>query len=227
MQLSLILLISLIVSVSAVPTLSNLFSSFSSNSKGFTSHTTSTLYGGIATCITGNVAVTVSAENTKLSLANPVNQSVVTEIFVEYFQPTSNLANNTLGGKETVSGTYNINAKLCLPTSPPATSTPTLHFLIHGINFDKQYWDIPGLSYLEAATAAGYATFSYDRLGVGASDHPDPIQVVQSGLQVEIAHQLIQGLRSGNIGGKSFLKIVGIGHSYGAIQSIGLAAQYP
>jgi hypothetical protein len=227
MQLPLLLLLGLIFSVSAIPPLPNLLPPSYSSSKGFTFSAITTSYGGKAICISGNVPVKASAANTKLNLTNPVNQSASTEIFVEYFQPTSNLANSTLGGKETVSGTYNINAVLCLPTSPPAASVPTLHFLIHGINFDKQYWDIPGSSYVEAAVEAGYATFSYDRLGVGASDHPDPIQVVQSGLQVEIAHQLIQSLRSGSIRNESFSKVVGVGHSYGSIQSIGLAAQYP
>jgi hypothetical protein len=197
------------------------------NSNGFILPVISQSTGGKATCVSGHVSVEVSAANVRLNLANPVGQSASTEIFVEYFQPTSNLANRTLGGETVVSGKYNINAKLCLPTALPPTSVQTVQFLIHGINFDKGYWEIPGSSYLDAAAAAGYATFSYDRLGVGASDHPDPIQVVQSAVQVEIAHKLIQGLRSGIIGKKAFTKVVGVGHSYGSIQTIGLAAQYP
>lgn len=167
-----------------------------------------------------------SALNTKLNLANPANQFVSTEIFVESFQATSTLAASAVAGKATVSGTYNINAKLCYPYSSTSNST-TVQFLIHGINFDKLYWDIPGLSYIDAAAAAGHATFSFDRLGTGLSDHPDPIQIVQSSLQVEIAHQLIQSLRSGAIGGTRFQNIVGVGHSYGSIQTVGLAVQYP
>ena len=73
-------------------------------------------------------------------------------------------------------------------------------------------------SYVDAAADAGYATFSYDRLGVGASDHPDPIEVVQASLEVEVAHALIQALRDGVIGGNTFYKVVGIGHSLGSIQ---------
>ncbi len=104
-------------------------------------------------------------------------------------------------------------------------------------------------SYVDAAADAGYATFSYDRLGVGASDHPDPIEVVQASLEVEVAHALIQALRDGVIGGNTFYKVVGIGHSLGSIQvkqlqreffwlsfdqrliyfiqSVGLAVRYP
>jgi pimeloyl-ACP methyl ester carboxylesterase len=214
-----------VAAVIASPT-PGLLSNLLSNSKGFSLPTISNSAGGKATCISGNVAVKASASNTKLNLQSPANQYASTELFVEYFQATSGLASSSNGGKMTVSGTYNINAKLCYPTSSTA-NVSTIQFLIHGINFDKLYWDIPGQSYLDAAAAAGYATFSFDRLGTGLSDHPDPIQVVQSALQVEIAHQMIQSLRSGAIGGNAFQNVVGIGHSYGSIQSVGLAAQYP
>ncbi|TID16157.1 catalytic protein [Venturia nashicola] len=198
---------------------------FSTNLKGFSQPVLSYSAGGKAVCISGNVAVKASASNTKLNLSNPGNQYTATEAFVEYFQTNSTLPSSVNIGTTTVSGTYNINSKLCYPKSNSTAST--IQFLIHGINFDKLYWDISGLSYLDAAAAAGHATFSFDRLGTGASDHPDPIQVVQSALQVEIAHQLIQSLRSGAVGGVSWQNIVGVGHSYGSIQSVGLAAQYP
>lgn len=199
---------------------------FLTTSKGFSSPILSSSAGGKAVCISGNVAVKASALNTRLNVSNPANQSASTEIVVEYFQANSALPSSANAGKATVSGTYNINAQLCYPVAS-TVSPSTIQFLTHGINFDKLYWDIPGLSYLDAAATAGYATFSFDRLGTGASDHPDPIQVVQSALQVEIAHQMIQSLRSGAIGGVAWQKIVGIGHSYGSIQTVGLAAQHP
>lgn len=50
-------------------------------------------------------------------------------------------------------------------------------------------------------------------------------------LQIEIAHQIIQKLRAGTVGGplegRSFDKIIYAGHSYGSIQGNGLAATYP
>lgn len=49
-------------------------------------------------------------------------------------------------------------------------------------------------------------------VGVGQSDKPDGINVVQSGTEVEILHQFIQMLRSSN----KYSKVVGIGHSYGS-----------
>ncbi|KAK3065339.1 hypothetical protein LTS18_014183 [Coniosporium uncinatum] len=210
-----------------------LLSTLLSNAKGFNSPFSSTSAGGKASCVSGTVAVKASAQNTKLLLSNPPSQYNDTEIFVEFLQPTSGIQAAVNGGKTTVSGTYNINAKLCFPASVSSTSSiSTVHFLIHGINFDQLYWDIPSsngvsYSYLDAAASAGYATFSFDRLGTGFSDHPDPIQTVQSALEVEIAHQMIQSLRSGSIGGTAFSHVVGIGHSYGSIQSIGLANKYP
>jgi hypothetical protein len=227
MHPSVLNLLVLALSISAAPTPLNIPSLLHGSSKGFTLPITSLSAGGKATCVSGDIAVDASAANTRLNLTNPASQIASTRLFVEYFEPTSSLANRTLGGKTIVSGRFNINAKLCFPSALPATSVHTIQFLIHGINFDKDYWDIPGFSYIDAAAAAGYATFSYDRLGVGASDHPDPIQIVQSALQVDIAHKLIQGLRSGSIGGNAFARVVGVGHSYGSIQCIGVAAQHP
>jgi len=184
---------------------------------------------GLATCIQGNIPVTASATNEKVLLSSPANQLATTEIFVELVQKNSTFAASVNGGSQTVSGTYNINARLCYPTLALTNfGFNSIQFLIHGIGFEKGYWDIaPGYSYIDQAASAGYATFSYDRLGTGLSAHPDPIQTVQSYLELEIAHQLIQSLRSGSIGGQSFSKVAAVGHSFGAIQSVGLASKYP
>lgn len=66
---------------------------------------------------------------------------------------------------------------------------------------------------------------SYDRLGVGKSDTPDGLNVVQAPLEVEIAHQLIQMLRAGKFG--HFSKVVGVGHSFGSIITQAITSQYP
>jgi hypothetical protein len=52
--------------------------------------------------------------------------------------------------------------------------------------------------------------------GTGKSSHPDGTQEVQAGVQVEIAHQLVQKIRSGSTGLK-FGKLVGLGHSFGRL----------
>jgi len=67
----------------------------------------------------------------------------------------------------------------------------------------------------------------YDRLGVGVSDHPDPIQVVQALVDVEIQHALVALVRESKLTHNSFKKVVGVGHSYGSIVSLGHTAKYP
>jgi pimeloyl-ACP methyl ester carboxylesterase len=122
-----------------------------------------------------------------------------------------------MGGKHTVSGTYSISSKLCFPTSASPNSS-LIQILTHGVGFDKSYWGFfsSEYSYQDAAALADCTTFSYDRLGIGASSHPDPIQDVQAPLEIAIAHQLIQKLRSGTIASTSFSHIVGVGHSLGS-----------
>ena len=199
------------------------------NTAGFNSPSISQSAGGKAICISGTIPVTATAQNEKILLPPPANQSVITETFVQYLSINSTTAEQVNGGDTTVSGTYKISAKLCYPNGYSTTGgNKTLQFLIHGIGFDKSYWDFtPGYSYVDDAADAGYPTFLYDRLGVGLSDHPDPIQVVQAPLQVEIAHQLIQSLRSGAFGNTKWSKIVGVGHSFGSIQTNGLTVKYP
>lgn len=195
--------------------------------KGFNNPVISHSAGGAAICIQGNIPVTATTtKNIKLNLDIPANQSVATEIFVNNLQINSTYLASITQGTATVSGTYDINAKLCYPAA--GLNATTLQFLIHGIGFDKSYWDfLPGYSYVDVAAQSGYATFSYDRLGVGLSAHPDPINVVQASLELEIGHSLITYLRAGNIASTAFKHIVGAGHSYGSIQTNGLTVSYP
>jgi len=80
--------------------------------------------------------------------------------------------------------------------------------------------------YVYQAAAAGHATFRYDRLGTGLSEHPyDGWNVVQPQTDVDILFQLIAYLRSGKIGGKKYTNIVGVGHSYGSVQLTATALQ--
>jgi pimeloyl-ACP methyl ester carboxylesterase len=113
-------------------------------------------------------------------------------------------------------------------TSKNSSNATTVQFLTHGIGFDQSYWDFEeGYSFIDAAAKQGYPTFSHDRLGVGASDHPNPIQTVQAPIQVEIIHYLVNLLRKGKLAGLRFKKVVGVGHSFGSIQTVGVAANYP
>ncbi|KAE9378921.1 hypothetical protein N431DRAFT_478041 [Stipitochalara longipes BDJ] len=165
----------------------------------FSGQVTGITSGGAGKCIEKNVDIHASAMNTKLNFELPVNQSQVTETIVEFLQVNATLLSEILGPKQNISGTYSISTKLCWPASLSSPNTSTIQLLTHGVGFDKCYWDFysASYSYQNAAAKAGYTTLSYDRLGVGASDHPDPIQIVQAPLEIEIAHQLIQSLRHG------------------------------
>ena len=159
--------------------------------KGFKNPSVQLSVGGQATCISGIVEVTASANNVHINMPEPANQTVITELLVETFQLNSTLGKQLITGKNLIHGTYGIYSQLCFPNN--TINTATLQLLIHGVGFDRSYWNVtPNYSYVDYAAKRGYMTFSYDRLGNGLSDHPDPLQTVQADLQVAIAHELIQ-----------------------------------
>lgn len=86
----------------------------------------------------------------------------------------------------------------------------------------------PGYSYVDLAASNGYATFFYDRLGVGASSSPtDGVNVVQAALEVAILHQLIGKVRAGQFSGIKPTKVIGAGHSFGSILTQAITYSYP
>lgn len=185
--------------------------------------------GGKARCISGLVKVTVTATNTKLLYSGPADQFAATQTLVELLKVSPTIYNTTNGGDRIIHGAYKIFSKLYFPTDSFLTKNlHTVQFLIHGATLDNGYWDIAlGYSYVDAAAQAGYATFSYDQLGVGKSEHPDPIQIVQGTLQVEIAHALILALRTAGIGPHAFKTVVGVGHSAGSQIARVVTTKYP
>ena len=50
---------------------------------------------------------------------------------------------------------------------------------------------------------------------------------MQAPTQVEIIHELVSFLRSGQLADTTFENVVAVGHSFGSIQSVGVAARYP
>ncbi|CZR54593.1 uncharacterized protein PAC_04477 [Phialocephala subalpina] len=196
---------------------------------GFNNAIVSSTLGGAATCIQGTIPVAASAMNIQLNFPTPANQSVVTETIVEFLQVNTTLPEQVMGGKHNVSGTYNIGAKLCYPTSSGSPNASLIQFLTHGVGFDKSYWDFfsADYSYQNAAALVGYTTLAYDRLGIGASDHPDPIQIVQTPLEIAIGHSLVQMLRNGAVSNTKFQHVIGVGHSLGSELTNAVTAQYP
>ena len=196
---------------------------------GFRNAQLGTSAGKAANCVSGQVPVSVSATTKSILFGEPQNQTVVTDFFQQLFQTNPTLVARSVGGNVDTKGTFYIDATLCVPANPAAAlKVQTIQVLTHGVGLDKSYWDIaPGYSHVDAAAQAGYATLAYNRLGVGASDHPDPLQVVQAATDVEILHGLIGLVKSGSMGARLFKHIVGVGHSYGSIVQLAVNAKYP
>jgi pimeloyl-ACP methyl ester carboxylesterase len=85
-------------------------------------------------------------------------------------------------------------------------------------------------SYINVATDTyKYATLSFDRLGVGNSSHGEPLNEIQSFIEVEATAALTRMLRNGTFPGvnRTFSKVVHVGHSFGSAQTYSLANLYP
>ncbi|KZS87160.1 hypothetical protein SISNIDRAFT_447105 [Sistotremastrum niveocremeum HHB9708] len=179
-------------------------------------------------CTPLTLPISINTSASTISLPNPANQSALTAFFTALASPTLDYAQSLVNGTHTVNETFQISGKLCTP-SGQSSGGGVLEFATHGIAFDSAYWEVGGpnspYNYASSAVASNHSIFYYDRLGTGSSSHPSGTQTVQSGVEIEIAHNLIQYFRSGKQG--QFDKIVGVGHSFGSIISYGITAQYP
>jgi hypothetical protein len=74
-----------------------------------------------------------------------------------------------------------------------------------------------------------YCTLNYDRLGIGKFSHGEPLNEIQSYLEIVALYQLTQMLRNGTYPGVNyaFKRIVHVGHSFGSAQTYALANVYP
>ena len=104
----------------------------------------------------------------------------------------------------------------------------------YGVGFDRSYWDLKSNggqnSFVAYATALGYSTLTYDRLGVGGSQKPDPINEVQSYVDPEILHSLLTQVRDQafqSYTGTPVTSVIGVGHSYGSIVQLNNNLKYP
>ncbi|CZR57996.1 uncharacterized protein PAC_07886 [Phialocephala subalpina] len=185
------------------------------------------------TCINQTVPVTISARTGIFSLDIPQTNLEVTDFILNMTQQGRNFTNTALTGYNTTAGTYNISTEFCIPSQDNSTN-PTVQVLIHGIGFDKTYWDLSfndyNYSYIDVATDTyKYCTLSFDRLGIGNSSHGEPLNEIQSFLEVAATVQLTQMLRNGTFPGvnNTFSKVVHVGHSFGSAQTYSLANMYP
>ncbi|WP_229397690.1 alpha/beta hydrolase [Micromonospora okii] len=109
-----------------------------------------------------------------------------------------------------------IAGTLCLPRRGAAR---TVQVLIPGGTYGQAYWFLRGdprrPSYVETMTRAGYAVLAIDRLGAGHSSAP-PFDRYAPDTQQAVMTQLVRAVRAGGAGGRSFDRIVLVGHSFGA-----------
>lgn len=145
---------------------------------------------------------------------------------------------NTPTSSKRVSGRYKIYGQYCEPSIKHVKKG--IQVLVHGLTYSHLYWNgfetLPAsgdsTSWVSFANQQGYTTLSIDRLGVGSSDHPDPLQAVQQPLQVEVVHQLIQLLRGKGDKGTveiptAWRQIIYVGHSFGSCIGTTISAKYP
>ncbi|KAJ2929160.1 hypothetical protein H1R20_g7923, partial [Candolleomyces eurysporus] len=176
-------------------------------------------------CTETLLPVHVSAVNRILKIDSPRNQQELTDFVTRWSSATSNVTAEVVQGNAPINVTYNIWTQLCVPATQ---ESKTVELAVHGIGPDHSYWTLGGPgsnNYVDAVLRAGHAILVYDRLGVGKSDKPDGITEVQTAAEIEIAAQLAKYLR-GNPQGHQFNRVIGIGHSYGSVQLVGVAGIY-
>lgn len=121
---------------------------------------------------------------------------------------------------------YQIYGELCARGS---FENKTVQVLVSGLTYSSSYWNPDyqpeRYSYVESITQAGYATFNYDRIGIGKSSRPpgDQVKIPTSAF---VLSQINQALRSGAIEGKSFEKIINFGYASGAVAPLAVASQF-
>ncbi|OAA74553.1 hypothetical protein LEL_08134 [Akanthomyces lecanii RCEF 1005] len=181
-----------------------------------------------------DITVPVTVDTTVKSFDyTPTDKEVdTTNFFLDFTRHGDDFTTRIIKSNDTkINKAYTLAATICHPPSGPSS---TLQILTHGVGFDRSYWDYPfagyNYSYVADALAAGYSTLSWDRLGIAASSHGDPVQEIQLGLEVEALRQLTWMADEGHLcglGGHRFTKKVHVGHSFGSAMTYSLSSRYP
>lgn len=122
------------------------------------------------------------------------------------------------------SGSY-MAGQLC----QPASGSNIVVVLVPGATYNSTYWNFPYdpsiYNFRQALDNAGYATMTVDRLGTGKSSKPLSITLTSQD-QGTAVHEVIQALRTGQLGVKSFPTVILGGHSQGSAIAIFESATY-
>jgi pimeloyl-ACP methyl ester carboxylesterase len=116
--------------------------------------------------------------------------------------------------------TYTVRGHLTGPRSvltPKRARRAGVTLYLHGLGVAEWLWYFPIAQYnhARAMARAGHVSVTIDRLGYGASDKPASGKSVCIGSQADIAHQIVQQLRSGAYGAPAlrFKRVALAGHS--------------
>jgi pimeloyl-ACP methyl ester carboxylesterase len=123
---------------------------------------------------------------------------------------------------------YEVRGHLIGPASEVAPGAsgkqPAATLYLHDFAFGEFFWSfgaVPRNDYAAALARAGHVSVVVDRLGYGASGHPEGDRTCL-GAQADVAHQIVEELRSGDYGAEGggpprFAKVALAGHYVGAL----------
>ncbi|QKX57690.1 uncharacterized protein TRUGW13939_04808 [Talaromyces rugulosus] len=168
----------------------------------------------VPVCSSVSFQVTATADNA--IFLSPPSESNETAVLDFFYDGLGNGTGAAVKGSSAVSGTYRIDGTYCRPS----ISSISLVWSRLGSEYNWQSY----------AAGQGYLTLAIDRLGHGSNQqHPDPVNIVQGTLDIELEHQLINTLRNdkSNALGRTFDTIAFVSHSYARWLAMGLAYKYP
>ena len=114
--------------------------------------------------------------------------------------------------------TYTVRGHVTGPAKPKRSAI-TLY--LHGLGLGEWLWNfqpVKSYSFARGMASKGHVSLTVDRLGYGASDKPLSGKSICIGSQADIAHQIVQALRSGSYtatGGsaRKYRRVAIAGHS--------------
>ncbi|KAL3472808.1 Alpha/Beta hydrolase protein [Aspergillus californicus] len=181
-----------------------------------------------ACCFEFDLPIHVSLNLPQFNVPN-FNSSYDSTAFLIHSISRNDKGNAPIKGEAELDRTFNIRVQYCEPQG--THSKNTVQVLSHGLGLDKSYWDFGDeeTNYIASATSTGYATLSYDRLGIGHSTHANPYFDVQLGTQIAILARISELLQSGKLSDRIPVpkKTVHVGHSYGSLITNRLVAGRP
>ncbi len=145
-------------------------------------------------CSSFNTTITVSAPFYQPAFAPFANHYQSVALLNAVTARDASTAASPFKGAVNVVETFSISAEYCTPTAYQHPAHLDVQILTHGLGFDKSYWrsggDSSGYNYVRAATDAGYATLSYDRISNGGSSLVDPYTIQQAPVRLDGDNQM-------------------------------------